>query len=132
MAAAPDIGKNRIVAQVAPPARTLLLSRWSRVSAIAAVLLVGSLAAPASRAATLPVAPDTPIWMHVGAEVLLWLHIGGGAAGIVTGFLALASRKGGRIHRTAGKVFFGGMLVCYLIAAGIHRLHGDGRCRGGG
>jgi hypothetical protein len=97
----------------------LLLSRWSRVSAIDAVLLVGSLAAPASRAATLQVAPDAPIWMHVGAGVLLWLHIGGGAAGIVTGFLALASRKGGRFHRAAGKGFFGVMLVCYLIAATV-------------
>lgn len=95
------------------------MPRWSRLSMIASVLIVGSLWAPASRAATLQVAPDAPIWMHVGADVLLWLHIGGGAAGIVTGFMALASRKGGRIHRTAGKAFFGAMLVCYLLAAAV-------------
>jgi hypothetical protein len=86
------------------------------VSGLLAVA-AGLIAAPAAHAARLQVAPDSPAWMHVGADVLLWAHIGGGAAGIVTGMIALASRKGGRIHRSAGKAFFAVMLMSYGVAA---------------
>jgi hypothetical protein len=82
---------------------------------MAALLL---LASPA-HAARLQVHPDAPLWTRVGVDVLLWLHIGGGAAGIATGAVALASRKGGRIHRSAGKMFFGVMLFCYVVATGV-------------
>jgi hypothetical protein len=36
---------------------------------------------------------------------LLWLHITGGAIGLLSGFLTLALRKGSRRHRVVGKVF---------------------------
>ncbi len=85
-------------------------------AAVAALVL---LAAPAAHAAKLQVAPDAPLWARVGADVLLWLHIGGGAAGIAAGAVALASRKGGVIHRSAGKMFFGVMLLCYVVATGV-------------
>lgn len=93
----------------------------SRVSGLAAasLMLAALVTAPAAHAANLQVAPDAPAWMHLGATALLWLHIGGGAAGIVTGFVALASRKGGRIHRSVGKVFFWAMVICYGVAASV-------------
>lgn len=47
---------------------------------------------------------------------LLWFHIGGGAIGLLSGFLALALRKGSRRHRLAGKVFAVSM-VCMAGAA---------------
>jgi hypothetical protein len=77
------------------------------------------MAAPEAHAARLQVDPDAPLWARIGADVLLWLHIGGGAAGIATGAVALASRKGGRIHRSTGKMFFGVMLLCYVVATGV-------------
>jgi uncharacterized membrane protein len=83
----------------------------------AAVLAL--LASPAGHAANLQVAPDAPAWMHVGAAMLLWTHIAGGAAGIATGAIAIASRKGGKIHRAVGKAFFGVMLVCYVVATAV-------------
>jgi hypothetical protein len=87
----------------------------------ASIILTAALAilAPAAAAAKLQVAPDAPPWMHVGADIVLWTHIGGGAAGIVTGMVALASRKGGRIHRSVGALFFWVMLVCYGVAATV-------------
>lgn len=39
------------------------------------------------------------------------LHIGGGTVGLFSGTIALFSRKGGRLHRGAGNVFFVSMLV---------------------
>ena len=47
------------------------------------------------------------------------LHIGGGTLGLVAGTVAALARKGGPLHRAAGNVFFGSMLVmavfaCYL------------------
>ncbi|HVI31133.1 hypothetical protein [Phenylobacterium sp.] len=39
------------------------------------------------------------------------LHIAGGALGILSGFWALAVRKGGDAHRLAGRVFFAAMLA---------------------
>jgi hypothetical protein len=47
---------------------------------------------------------------------LLWFHIGGGAIGLLSGFLTLALRKGSRRHRVAGKVFAVSM-ICMAGAA---------------
>jgi uncharacterized membrane protein len=38
---------------------------------------------------------------------------------MVTGVVALASRKGERVHRAAGSVFFMAMFVAYAIGAGV-------------
>ena len=63
--------------------------------------------------------PGSPPWLETAATTLLVLHIGGGAIGILSGAVALFSRKGGALHRAAGKVFFVAMLVAYLVAAGV-------------
>jgi len=41
----------------------------------------------------------------------LTLHIGGGTLAILSGFAALAFRKGSARHALAGSVFLGAMLV---------------------
>jgi hypothetical protein len=85
-----------------------------------AVLLGASiLFAGAAQAANLEAGPDDPWWAHFGAAALLWLHIGGGTLGMLSGAAALAFRKGARLHRMAGKVFFASMFVTYLIGAGV-------------
>lgn len=68
---------------------------------------------------TLQARPGDPAWMHLGANALLWAHIAGGAIGMVTGVVALASRKGQRVHRAAGTVFFVAMFAAYAIGAGV-------------
>ncbi|HXU99614.1 MAG TPA: DUF2306 domain-containing protein [Caulobacteraceae bacterium] len=45
------------------------------------------------------------------------LHIAGGTVALFAGLLALFTRKGGRIHRAAGTVFFAAMLVMAAFAA---------------
>lgn len=95
---------------------------FGRTGFTLACLVVPALAlaaAPAAEAARLQVAPDAPLWMRIGADMLLWLHIGGGGIGIATGLVALGSRKGGRVHRSVGKVFFWAMLVSYGVAASV-------------
>ena len=44
------------------------------------------------------------------------LHIAGGAVGLVSGWLALFVRKGSRLHRAAGNIFFVSMLVMAVFA----------------
>jgi hypothetical protein len=44
------------------------------------------------------------------------LHIGGGTLGLVSGMVAAFARKGGRLHRAAGNVFFWSMLVMAVFA----------------
>ncbi len=66
---------------------------------------------------TLQVPDDAPSWVHFGATALLLLHIGGGVVGIVSGAIASTVRKGRKAHKISGRVFFGGMLVAYVIAA---------------
>lgn len=56
------------------------------------------------------------LW-HAGAATILTLHIAGGSIGIVSGAAALAVRKGGRLHRVAGNVFFVSMMVMAAIGA---------------
>jgi hypothetical protein len=44
------------------------------------------------------------------------LHIAGGAISLISGFVAAFARKGGYLHRKAGAVFVGSMLVMALFA----------------
>jgi hypothetical protein len=44
------------------------------------------------------------------------LHIGGGTVGLVSGTIAAVARKGGPLHRAAGNIFFGSMLVMAVLA----------------
>lgn len=64
---------------------------------------------------TLQVGAESSWLLHAGAAIILWLHIGGGSVGIVSGSVALAVRKGGRLHVLAGNVFFVSMLVMASI-----------------
>ena len=87
-----------------------------------AMLTIGS-----AHATVLQAPADAPVWAHIGAVALLWMHILGGGAGIATGAIAIASRKGGKIHRAVGRVFFWVMLVCYTVAAGVAPFLDDGQ-----
>ena len=62
--------------------------------------------------------PGSPWWLIAAADLLLFLHIAGGSVGIISGFVALLARKGGRWHRVAGRVFFISMLIMATIGAG--------------
>lgn len=82
------------------------------------ILAASAMAAPAI-AETLKPAPDAPVWMHWGAALLLWLHIGGGTLGLLSGTVAVLSPKGRPVHRAAGKVFFVSMFIAYAVGAGV-------------
>ncbi len=90
-----------------------------RTSVVMALACTAVLIADTAHAVTLEVGPEAPLWAHVGASALLYLHIGGGTVGLVAGATASASRKGGRVHRVAGKFFFVSMFVAYLIGAAV-------------
>ena len=61
--------------------------------------------------AHLQVDPDAPLLIKLGADAILYSHIGGGMVGMASGTVALLTKKGGRIHRWSGNVFFAAMLV---------------------
>lgn len=63
----------------------------------------------------LQVAPDAPVLIRAGAAAILYLHIGGGFASLASGAVAILSRKGERLHRAAGTVFFASMLLVSVI-----------------
>jgi hypothetical protein len=65
--------------------------------------------------------------MSVGADVLLVSHIAGGTVAIIAGTVALLARKGEHLHRTAGTLFFIGMLVCTGIGAVVSPFLTDGQ-----
>jgi hypothetical protein len=105
---------------------------WPRPGVSPGALLVLSLALVLSasgvaHADNLEAPPGAPWWAHFGAAALLYLHIGGGALGMASGVVALATRKGGRLHRSAGAVFFASMLVTYAIGAGVAPFLAEGQ-----
>jgi uncharacterized membrane protein len=100
-------------------ARHISLPVAPAIACLCLAMLGLAMLAPPAFADTLQLPPGTPLILQIAAALLLWLHIGGGAAGIVTGAAAIATRKGGKAHRMAGKIFFVVMLVCYAIAAGV-------------
>jgi hypothetical protein len=81
----------------------------------------------AAQADTLRAPPGAPEWQHFAADALLYLHIGGGTLGMLSGVGALLSRKGEWAHRFAGNVFFLSMLVTYAIGAGVAPFLSEGQ-----
>jgi len=67
----------------------------------------------------LQVDPSAPEWMRDAAKAILFLHIGGGSLGMLSGATALVARKGERLHRIAGTVFFVSMLTMSAIGASV-------------
>jgi uncharacterized membrane protein len=61
--------------------------------------------------------PEAPLVLHILAAAALILHIGGGTMGMLSGATAMFARKGGRLHRVAGTVFFIAMLTMTGVAA---------------
>jgi hypothetical protein len=61
--------------------------------------------------------PSAPEWMRASAKALLFLHIGGGSLGMLSGAAALVARKGSRRHAIAGTVFFASMLAMAAVGA---------------
>ncbi len=57
-------------------------------------------------------------------SVLLILHIAGGTAGLISGTLAASVKKGGKLHKASGLVFFWGMFIASLAAFVLSNLPG--------
>ena len=129
MAAMPVIGNCKDVAARAAPIRSVRLQRrrnsWPRFITVAATVSLGAVSS--AQATVLQAPTDAPVWAHIGAAALLWMHIIGGGAGIATGAIAIASRKGGKTHRAVGRMFFWVMLVCYTVAASVAPFLDDGQ-----
>jgi hypothetical protein len=65
----------------------------------------------------LEISPDSSAVVRGAAAAILFLHIGGGLVGILSGTTAMVLRKGGQAHRLAGNVFFVSMLIMAFIGA---------------
>lgn len=68
---------------------------------------------------TLQVPAGSPWWLTLAADGLLFLHIAGGAVGLLAGAAALMTRKGGRAHRLAGTIFVVSMTIMASIGAAV-------------
>ena len=55
--------------------------------------------------------------LHTLTTLAFGLHIGAGVLALAAGTTAAFARKGGRLHRLAGNVFFASMLVMATFAA---------------
>ena len=66
-----------------------------------------------------PISPDAPAAVRAAAATILFLHIGAASVGLVSGGAALVFRKGARLHRAAGNVFFVSMLIMSGIGAAV-------------
>jgi hypothetical protein len=75
----------------------------------------------------LPVSPDAPLLVRGAASAILLTHIGGAAVGLVSGFAAMAFRKGGALHRATGTAFFAGMLGMSGVGAAVAPFVPDGQ-----
>lgn len=78
-------------------------------------------------ATRLEVSPNASAWAHLGATILLYLHIGGGTVGLLAGATASIAQKGRPVHRAAGKVFLISMFITYTIGAGVAPFLTDGQ-----
>jgi uncharacterized membrane protein len=73
----------------------------------------------------LQLSPDAPLLLRAAAGAVLFAHIGGASLGMVSGAVAMAARKGGRLHRISGNVFFVAMLAMSTVGAVVAPLLHD-------
>ena len=73
----------------------------------------------------LQLASDAPLVVRGIAAAALFLHVGGASVGLASGAVAMAARKGGRLHRAAGNAFFVSMLTMSGVAAIVSPLLPD-------
>ncbi|RZJ74282.1 MAG: hypothetical protein EOO45_09015 [Flavobacterium sp.] len=57
--------------------------------------------------------------------VLLALHIAGGSVSLLTGLIVLLMKKGGRIHRVFGSIYFYALIIASLISLPMAYLHAN-------
>lgn len=76
---------------------------------------------------TLELPADSPAWAFAAADIVLLLHIAGGAIGMGAGTVALLAPKGDSVHRAAGTLFFLGMLMCAAIGAAVAPFLNEGQ-----
>jgi uncharacterized membrane protein len=62
-------------------------------------------------------APEAPVLLRAAAGLALVAHISGAVTGMAAGAVSLFARKGGRLHRVTGTVFFAAMLAMGGAAA---------------
>lgn len=67
--------------------------------------------------ANLEIAADAPWIAHAAAAAALALHIGGGSVAIASGYVSIFAKKGQRLHRLSGNVFFASMLAMAGVGA---------------
>ena len=92
--------------------RTNLAALCGRLLLAALLVLTVS---PSAFAGRLELPQSAPVIAHLAAAVVLYLHIGGGTVGLLSGVAAAVARKGGPIHRAAGYVFVVSMAITYVI-----------------
>lgn len=63
--------------------------------------------------------PDAPAWLVAAIWPVLMVHIAAGLTALPAGFTAILARKGSRLHRAAGALFFGSMLVMLTVGGMI-------------
>lgn len=61
--------------------------------------------------------------MELFLRIVLILHIIGGFTALLTGGLAMLSKKGGKVHRANGKIYFGGMTAVFISAVILSIAH---------
>ncbi len=69
--------------------------------------------------------PAAPFWLKATAQAALALHIAGASAALISGPAAMIFRKGGRLHRLSGDVFFVAMLTMTGIGAVVAPMMND-------
>jgi uncharacterized membrane protein len=67
----------------------------------------------------LHIPPDSSALVHAAAAAVLYLHIGAGSIGLLSGTAAIVCRKGSKLHRLAGKIFVVSMLIMSAIGATV-------------
>jgi uncharacterized membrane protein len=55
-------------------------------------------------------------------QTLLGFHIAGGFAGLFSGTISVGAKKGSKLHKTTGKIFFWGMLTASIAAIVLSNL----------
>jgi len=59
------------------------------------------------------------IGLNLASEILIMVHVAAGILSLLSGLLAIIAKKGGKLHRKTGLLYFFSMLVIFITALGI-------------
>ena len=62
---------------------------------------------------------ETTLNLDFAGQLLIIVHVAAGIFSLISGLIAVIAKKGGKLHRKVGLLYFLSMIIIFITALGI-------------